>query len=180
MNARLRTAWWCALTVVGFPISAGASASTTPPMWAGVERVLIDCQFDASISSPSLRRSLCDQIVAEAARLTRYPVALAGPQDLSRSPDRLKQLDRQLVLHVAAKALNGVARPKALAVTVRPERLGLNRWQGRATRAMPVALDWRGDAATFKGPVKPLALYLSTPARERDRPPLKAPVRSDR
>lgn len=180
MNVRLPTVLRRAAMAGGLSVAAGAPASTPPPMWAGVERVLIDCRFDASIPSPEVRRSLCAQFLSEAARLTHRPVAMARAADLSQAPDRLTRLDTQLVLHIDARAADGGARPRSLSVRVEPERLGLNKWRGRATPAMPVALEWRGGSALLKRPVRPLAFYLSEPSRGPGRPPLKAPVRSDR
>src|SRR5690349_4811797 len=88
-----------ALAVSAALTGAPAAAALPSQLWMGVERVLIDCRLDA-IRDETMRRDLCREIAREAARLTRYPVAMATSEDLRLSPERLRILDKQLVLHV--------------------------------------------------------------------------------
>lgn len=162
-----------ALAVSAALTGAPAAAALPSQLWMGVERVLIDCRLDA-IRDEAMRRDLCREITREAARLTKYPVAMATSDDLRLSPDRLRILDKQLVLHVDAWLANP-NRKDALLMSVEPERFGLRRYKAEATRPVKVALDWDNGEAKFRGPVAPLELVLSAPTRER---PL--PVRRDR
>ena len=143
-----------------------AAATTPAEMWAGVERVVIAC--DVSDDLPSgLRARLCEQLVAQAGGLAAYPVRLAGPDDVEFGPEGLPRQDRQLLLriHVAP------AGSSAVTVSVRPERLGLRRWQGAAARSAPIAL----EAGRLTRPVPALTRILAGPADMRRVP---APPRS--
>lgn len=140
-------------------------------MWIDVERVVIACDLDESISTEQ-RRSLCRQIAAEARRLTNYPVALATRADLEPSPERLQVQSHQLILHIEGR-LSG----DQLLMSVRPERRGLNAWRGAVTPIMPVRLSGATPTAVLQRPMAPLALLLSEPEQDRRLP---IPPRSDR
>ena len=158
----------------GAVVTGSADASLPSPMWLGVERIVIACHFDSV--EQTLSDSLCRQLVDEAARLSAYPVAAATAGDLARDPGRMREQDRQLVLHVDAR-IEGEGRRAALMMAVRPERLGLRAWRGEASRPQRVQLRWEDGSARLQGPVTPLSQYLSELPRDRELP---LPPRSDR
>lgn len=146
-------------------------------MWQGVERVVVTCEFDSSVQ-PALRPSFCRQILAEARKLTAYPVSLAQPADLAGSLRASPDQRKQLLLKVQGRLAGGTGAQSALILTVQPARLGMRGFQARQMRPMPVALAWSRGMPRVQGPVRPLQLLLSEPRRPGgDRPPF--PVRSD-
>jgi hypothetical protein len=164
MRVRVRSTLRSALIVSG---SLGATAAGAVPsgMWNQVERIVVACHFDGSIASTSVRQELCSLIVAEANRLTSYPVTVADPADLTINPDRLKQQDRQLILHVEATALRGGVHPSEVALAIRPERVGLRRWKGSLSKPTSVAVHWSNNDARLKRPLEALEDILSEPRR---------------
>lgn len=151
--------------IVGGSLGAAASAAVPSQMWNSVERVVVACHFNQSIASKSTRKLLCDQIVAEAASLTAYPVSLAETADLVIDPERLQRQNSQLILHIDASAAADSARPSEITLTVRPERVGLRRWKGSTSKPTVVRVEWIKGSARLKSPIAPLAFYLSNSKR---------------
>ena len=147
-----------------------AVASTPSPALIGVERVLIACEPDHSISRDE-RRTLCEQLVRKAQAVTRLPVALATNRDLVS--DDLAQQAKQLLLRVKISSRLVEPGRKALSLTVVPVRMA--RPQGElgplesSTSLIKVQGRW-----IVQGPVDAFNKVLGGFP-----PPLRNPVRSD-
>ena len=101
--------------------SSMAIAGIPSPALIGVERVVIACEPDSSISADE-RRTLCEQLVGKAQKVTRLPVSEAKPRDLV-SNDVARQ-SRQLLLRVKISGSQVERGRKALSLTVTPVRIG--------------------------------------------------------
>lgn len=147
-----------------------ASASTPSPALIGVERVVIACEPDASISHDE-RRTLCEQLVRKAQTVTSLPVTVATARDLVS--DDLARQSKQLVLRVRISGVPVEQGRKALSLTVIPVRMA--RPQGElgplesSTSLVKVQDRW-----VVQGPVDAFNKVLGGFP-----PPLRRPVRSD-
>ncbi len=145
-------------------------ASVPAPGLIGVQRVVVACEFDSSLSEVE-RRTLCRQLVKKAQTVTRLPVAAATAAD--SNPLNLAQLSKQLMLRVKVSGTPVGQRRKALKLTVTPVRLARPQGQmGSLTSTaslVKVADDW-----LVQGPVDAFATLLRGAPRG-----LSRPVRSD-
>ena len=151
-------------------IGAAAVAETPAPALIGVQRVLVACDIDDSLSRDE-RSSLCEQLVRKAQAATRLPVSAAtGPETKSRD---LRRLAQQLLLRVevAGSPINGTR--KVLKLKIVPVRMA--RPQGtmgalEATASLvKVQDDW-----VVQGHIDAFDKLLGGAPRE-----LQRPIRSD-
>ena len=151
-------------------IGAAAVAETPAPALIGVQRVLVACDIDDSLSRDE-RSSLCEQLVRKAQAATRLPVSAAtGPETKSRD---LRRLAQQLLLRVevAGSPINGTR--KVLKLKIVPVRMA--RPQGTmgaldATASLvKVQDDW-----VVQGHIDAFDKLLGGAPRE-----LQRPIRSD-
>jgi hypothetical protein len=155
-------------------LPTAACGSVPSKMWLGVERVVLNCTFDAS-AQPALQASLCRQLRAAAQRLTGHHVTLATRADLDRRPPGLTGSDNHLLINIDARLTGGKDSASSLLVAVLPERAGGRTWEGPWSRPSPVAVTWKGQSPVVGSPVRSLELLLGNrPIRGR------APLRSDR
>jgi hypothetical protein len=97
-------------------------AEIPAPTLAGVQRVVIACDFDSTLSEVE-RGFVCQQLVKKAQSLTSLPVAAATPSDsVSGDLDRLAQ---QLLLRVRISAIDAGASRKQLNLAVTPVRTAM-------------------------------------------------------
>ena len=151
-------------------IGAAAVAETPAPALIGVQRVLVACDIDDSLSRDE-RSSLCEQLVRKAQAATRLPVSAAtGAETKSRD---LRRLAQQLLLRVevAGSPINGTR--KVLKLKIVPVRMA--RPQGtmgalEATASLvKVQDDW-----VVQGHIDAFDKLLGGAPRE-----LQRPIRSD-
>ena len=151
-------------------IGAAAVAETPAPALSGVQRVLVACDIDDSLSRDE-RSSLCEQLVRKAQAATRLPVSAAtGAETKSRD---LRRLAQQLLLRVevAGSPINGTR--KVLKLKIVPVRMA--RPQGtmgalEATASLvKVQDDW-----VVQGHIDAFDKLLGGAPRE-----LQRPIRSD-
>ena len=151
-------------------IGAAAVAETPAPALIGVQRVLVACDIDDSLSRDE-RSSLCEQLVRKAQAATRLPVSAAtGAETKSRD---LRRLAQQLLLRVevAGSPINGTR--KVLKLKIVPARMA--RPQGEmgpldATASLvKVQDDW-----VVQGHIDAFDKLLGGAPRE-----LQRPIRSD-
>ena len=145
-------------------------AETPAPTLIGVQRVVVVCDIDDSLS-PDERSSLCAQLVRKAQAATRLPVSAAtGAETKSRD---LRRLAQQLLLRVevAGSPINGTR--KVLKLKIVPVRMA--RPQGtmgalEATASLvKVQDDW-----VVQGHIDAFDKLLGGAPRE-----LQRPIRSD-
>ena len=145
-------------------------AETPAPTLIGVQRVLVACEIDDSLS-PDERSGLCEQLVRKAQAATRLPVSAAtGAETKSRD---LRRLAQQLLLRVevAGSPINGTR--KVLKLKIVPVRMA--RPQGtmgalEATASLvKVQDDW-----VVQGHIDAFDKLLGGAPRE-----LQRPIRSD-
>ena len=145
-------------------------AETPAPTLLGVQRVVISCQFDSTLSADE-RRTVCKQLVRKAETLTNLPVAVASQDDLV-SPD-LARLSEQLLLRVKVSGAAVNSGRKALSITVIPVRLA--RPQGAMDALTSSALlvkvqdDW-----VVQGPIDSFQKILGSTGVRRLHKPIKA------
>ena len=145
-------------------------ATTPSPILIGVERVVVSCEFDASISQDE-RRTLCDQLVKKAQAVTSLPVAVAKAEDLKSQ--NLARLARQLLLRVSVSATPGDQTRKNLSLTVAPVRMArpvgpFDELKNSAS-LVKVQDDW-----VVQGPIDAFKRLLAGAP-----PKLRKPIRSD-
>lgn len=147
-----------------------AMASTPSPALIGVERVVIACEPDSSISRDE-RLALCEQLVLKAQTVTSLPVAAAAARDMV--PDDLARQSKQLLLRVKISGSPVEQGRKALSLTVIPVRMA--RPQGElGPLQSSVSLVKVQDRWIIQGPVDAFNKVLGGfPHR------LRKPVRSD-
>lgn len=161
------------LPVAAIMLAGGATAVAESPSPAliGVQRVVVECQFDSSLSADE-RRTVCEQLVRKAQRVTSLPVAVASKSDLV-SPD-LARLSEQLLLRVKVSGKDVNPGRKTLSMTVTPVRLA--RPQGEmdpltsSVSLVNVQDDW-----VVQGPVEPFQKLLGSTAPR----PLHKPIIAD-
>jgi hypothetical protein len=147
-----------------------AMAGIPSPALIGVERVVIACEPDSSISREE-RRTLCEQLVRKARTVTRLPVAAATPRDLVS--DDLARRAKQLLLRVRISGAEVERGRKTLSLTVTPVRMA--RPQGElGPLKSSVSLVKVQDRWVVQGPVDAFDKVLGGAP-----PPLHKPVRSD-
>jgi hypothetical protein len=150
---------------------ATAVAESPSPALIGVQRVVVECQFDSSLSADE-RSTLCEQLVRKAQRLTSLPVMVASKNDVI-SPD-LARLSEQLLLQVRVSAARVDQGRKTLSMTVTPVRLA--RPQGKmdalisSASLIKVQDDW-----VVQGPIDSFQKLLGSTGPRR----LHKPIRSD-
>ena len=151
-------------------IGAAAVAETPAPALIGVQRVLVACDIDDSLSRDE-RSSLCEQLVRKAQAATRLPVSAAtGAETKSRD---LRRLAQQLLLRVevAGSPINGTRKVLKLKIV----RVRMARPQGpmgalEATASLvKVQDDW-----VVQGHIDAFDKLLGGAPRE-----LQRPIRSD-
>jgi len=147
-----------------------AMAGIPSPALIGVERVVIACEPDSSISLNE-QRTLCEQLVRKAQTVTSLPVAAATPRDLV-SEDLARQ-SKQLLLRVRISGRAVERGRKALSLTVTPVRLA--RPQGELGQLQSSAsLVKVQDRWIVQGPIDAFNKVLGGYP-----PPLRKPERSD-
>ena len=156
--------------VAAISVGTAAVAETPAPALIGVQRVLVACDIDDSLSRDE-RSSLCEQLVRKAQAATRLPVSAAtGAETKSRD---LRRLAQQLLLRVevAGSPINGTR--KVLKLKIVPVRMA--RPQGtmgalEATASLvKVQDDW-----VVQGHIDAFDKLLGGAPRE-----LQRPIRSD-
>ena len=151
-------------------LGAAAVAETPAPTLIGVQRVLVACDIDDSLSHDE-RNSLCAQLVRKAQAATRLPVKAATAEDI-KSRD-LRRLGQQLLLRVEVAGTPISGGRKALKLKIVPVRMA--RPQGEmgpldATASLvKVQDDW-----VVQGHIDAFDKLLGGAPRE-----LQRPIRSD-
>jgi hypothetical protein len=146
-------------------------AETPAPTLMGVQRVVVECQFDSSLSADE-RSTLCEQLVGKAQRVTSLPVKVASKDDVI-SPD-LARLSEQLLIRVKVSATPVNPGRKTLSMTVTPVRLA--RPQGAmdaltsSASLIKVQDDW-----VVQGPIDSFQKLLGSAGVRR----LHEPIRAD-
>ena len=147
-----------------------AMAGTPSPALIGVERVVIACEPDSSISGDE-RRTLCEQLIRKARTVTRLPVAAATSRDLL--PDDLARQSRQLLLRVKISGSEVERGRKALSLTVTPVRVARPQGELGALKSSASLVKVK-DRWIVQGPIDAFNKVLGGAP-----PPLRKPVRSD-
>ncbi|QNM82356.1 hypothetical protein H8M03_10085 [Sphingomonas sabuli] len=146
--------------------STAAMGSTPAPTMIGVERVVIACDFDSTISA-SLRDSVCGQLVKKAQRLTSLPVSAATAAD-TKSPD-LARLSQQLLLRVKVSSVAVDDRRQTMNLQVTPVRLAMPQGEMEPLQAtaslVKVQSDW-----VLQGPVEAFNTLLGGAPSKLHRP----------
>ncbi len=151
-------------------VGAAAAAETPAPTLVGVQRVLVACDIDDSLSHDE-RSSLCAQLVRKAQAATRLPVKAATAADI-KSRD-LRRLGQQLLLRVEVAGTPIDGGRKVLKLKIVPVRMA--RPQGtmgalEATASLvKVQDDW-----VVQGHIDAFDKLLGGAPRE-----LQRPIRSD-
>jgi hypothetical protein len=149
---------------------SAAMAEIPAPSLMGVQRVVVECQFDSSLSVNE-RRTICEQLVRKAQRVTSLPVTVASKDDLI-SPD-LARLSEQLLLQVKVSATAVDTGRKTLSMTVTPVRLA--RPQGKmdqltsSASLVKVQDDW-----VVQGPIDSFQKLLGSTGPHRLHKPITA------
>ena len=156
--------------VAAISVGTAAVAETPAPTLIGVQRVLVACEIDDSLS-PDERSGLCEQLVRKAQAATRLPVRAATGSDI-KSRD-LRQFAQQLLLRVDVSGTPISGGRKALKLKILPVRMA--RPQGKmgpldATASLvKVQDDW-----VVQGHIDAFDKLLGGAPRE-----LQRPIRSD-
>lgn len=145
-------------------------AETPSPALAGVERVVIACDADSSLSEAQ-KRALCEQLVEKASAVTDLPVAFATASDLDAT--ELNRQASQLLLRIRASGTAVERGRKNVALTITPVRAAVNIAPLPAAKSS-VTLVKVQDKWIAQGPVKVFnELLRSGPRKPR------APIHSD-
>lgn len=144
-------------------------ASVPAPGLSGVQRVVITCDADSSLTDVEVR-AICAQLVKKAQSVTSLPVVAATPVNLP--PSDLQKGD-QLVLHVALSTDEPKSDRAKLVLTVTPSRnyLKLNEGAPIKSEAQLARLQ---DKLIVQGPVGAFAQILGGAP-----PKLHRPIKSD-
>lgn len=145
-------------------------AESPSPALVGVQRVVVDCQFDSSLSAAQ-RRTLCDQLIRKARTVTSLPVAAASRDDLI-SPD-LARLSEQLLLRVKVSGTPVDSGRKTLAITVTPVRMALPQGE-MAAQTSSASLVRVQDDWVVQGPIDSFEKLLGPAGAPRLRTPIRA------
>src|SRR5690348_5966751 len=144
---------------------------TSPsPALIGVQRVVVDCAADSTLSNAE-RRAVCAQLVKKAARVTSLPVSVAAAADLDAT--NLARQSEQLLVRVAVSAKPAAQGRKLLTIAVTPVRPGRNVGKLGPLRSegtlVNVQQDW-----IVQGPIDAFAKLLDSAP-----PVLHRPIQSD-
>ena len=143
-------------------------AETPAPTLAGVERVVIACDADSTLTA-SETRTICAQLVKKAQTVTKLPVISVAAATIPQLPGQ----SEQLVLHVALSADKLQAGRGTLAMTVTPSRNYLNFNRGAPIQS-EAQLARIQNKLVVQGPVKAFAEILGAAP-----PKLQRPIKSD-
>ena len=111
-------------------------AGLPAPHLFGAQRVVIACDFDASLTQAE-RRTMCEQLAAKAQRLTSLPVTAGRSSDVD--PTNIARLSEQLTLRVDVSGTSVDDRRKALggdATAADAMRQGLQQLRERLDAAL--------------------------------------------
>ncbi len=141
-----------------------AMAATPAPTLFGVQRVVVACDADSTLTAPEAR-AICAQLAKKAQTVTRLPVIAASAAAIPQLPGK----NDQLVLHVALSADGAKSDRGTLAMTVTPSRnyLKLNQGAPIKSEAQLARLD---DKLVVQGPVQAFAQILGTEPAKLHRP----------
>jgi hypothetical protein len=139
-------------------------AETPAPTLAGVERVVIACDADSSLTAAEAQ-TICTQLVKKAQTVTRLPVIAASPAAIPQLPGQ----SEQLVLHVALSADGAKSDRGTLAMTVTPSRNYLRLNQGAPVKS-EAQLARLADKLVVQGPVAAFAQILGAAPSQLHRP----------
>ena len=103
-----------AAAALGVTVAAAPTAANPSRLWWGVERIVVACDFDASVTDPELRSDLCADIVAAVRARTPYPVASST-----------ELTDRDPVSELLLKVSASQPTRGAVQLLVQPHRFGL-------------------------------------------------------
>ena len=154
------------------PLAADVYGSVPSEMWHAVERIVVDCDFDATVD-PQLRASLCRQLRAEVQKLTSLHVTLATRADLDPRSGNLVRRQKQLLLKIDARLTGGKDGAQSLLVSVLPNRGSGRTWEGAWSRPSSVSVAWKGRTPVVGSPVRSLQLLFAG-THNRGRPPLRS------
>jgi len=144
-------------------------AEIPAPTLFGVQRVVIACEADSSLTSADAN-AICAQLVKKAQTVTTLPVREASDADLHPSHP---QQEEQLVLHVRLSAEKAKSGRGTLSVTVTPSRNYLKLNQGKPIKSQ-AQLARLGGGLVVQGPIDAFARILgSAPAK------LHRPIKSE-
>ena len=146
-------------------------AETPSPVLAGVERVVIACDADASLTEAE-KQALCEQLVKKAGAVTDLPVASAIASDLD--PTELSRQASQLLLKIQASGSTVEQGRKQIALTVTPVRAAVNIAPMPAMKSSVNLVKVQGEWIA-QGPVKAFNQLLGSGPRKP-----RAPFHSDR
>ncbi len=163
------------IAAAGFSAAPGAAAAVPAPLWHGVGHVVLSCEFDG-LTDPAQSQALCRQILEQAKQLTRFPVSLATPADVTAQSGDLSRRSKQLLLKVKGQLIREGEGGSSLLVSIQPQRLGVS-GPVRTVRQASVPLGWRNNEPQLREPILPLQLLLAEPRRRTGQPPF--PLRSD-
>jgi hypothetical protein len=127
-------------------------AEIPAPTLIGVQRVVVDCDVDSTLSETE-RRTICEQLVKKAQRVTSLPVSVAAPNDVVSGD--LERLSEQLLLRVKVSAASVDQARKNLTMTVTPVRLAMPQGEMAGTTSsaslVKVQDDWvvQGNVDAF-------------------------------
>ena len=151
---------------------AGATstmAEIPAPTLVGVQRVVIACEADSSLTSTDAN-TICAQLVNKAQSVTSLPVRAAVGADLH--PSGAPQ-DEQLVLHVLLSTDKAKSDRGTLSVTVTPSRNYLKFNEGKPIKSQAQLARLEG-VPVVQGPVDAFAKILGSAS-----PKLHRPIKSD-
>ena len=139
-------------------------AETPAPALAGVERVVVACDTDSSLSSAEAR-AICSQLVKKAQTVTSLPVIAASSAAIPQLPGQ----SDQLVLHVELSADGATTDRRTLAITVTPSRNYLRFNQGAPLKS-EAQLARLANELVVQGPVPAFAKILGAAPPKLHRP----------
>lgn len=144
---------------------ATTAMSETPPLaLAGVERVVVACDADSSLTSAEAR-AICAQLVKKAQTATPLPVIAASAAAIPQLPGQ----GEQLVLHVALSADGAKADRGTLTMTVTASRNYLKLNQGAPIKS-EAQLARLANELVVQGPVPAFAQILGAAPPKLHRP----------
>ena len=148
---------------------SAAMASVPSPQMAGVQRVVITCDADSSLTGAEASE-VCAQLVKKAQSATRLPVLGFAADKVA---DSVPNQGDQLVLHIALSATIAKSDRGTIAMTVTPSRnyLGLNAGAPIKSEAQLARLN---NKLVVQGPVRAFAQILGAFP-----PELHRPIKSD-
>lgn len=159
--------------VMAFAGATAAVGSTPAPSLFGVERVVIACEADASVTA-SERAAICAQLVKKAQAVTALPVRVATDADLDGVSGDIRRQSNQLLLKISAHAEPVEQGRKQLALTIQPLRLARGGMTFEPLQSTATLLKVRNDWVV-QGPISAFQTLLAGPASG-----LRAPTTSDR